>query len=316
MKVFISWSGDLSRSLAVELRDWLPMIVQQVDAWISSRDIDPGKRWALVLGRELEQSDFAVICLTRENRNSSWILFEAGAVARSLEARVVPLLFGIEASELDGPLAQFQSLEADEAGIRRLTSSLYDASSSRLDERKRDVVFSKLWPILGDRLASLMEQQRRETYVQSPQDLVEDVAERVNVVPSADVLERLGEERERLARELDYLNAQEEELTRQDAHFSLLQRAIEPTEHRLGRVDATLKKVLDRTVAQLKPSQISMLRSLVTPTQVGVVRPLDQAIVGQQREDLEALKRLGVVAVRDDGRHVVHDMIAAYVSTM
>ena len=73
MKVFISWSGSLSRALAVELREWLPMVVHQVDAWISGRDIDPGQKWALVLGQKLAESDFAIICLTAENRQAPWI---------------------------------------------------------------------------------------------------------------------------------------------------------------------------------------------------------------------------------------------------
>lgn len=315
MKVFISWSGDLSRSLAVELRDWLPMVVHQVDAWISSRDLDPGRRWALVLGNELEQSDFAVICLTRENRNSSWILFEAGAVARSLEARVVPLLFGIEASELDGPLAQFQSIAANEVGIRKLTSSLYDSSSSRLDEHQRDVVFAKLWPILEERLASLMEQQQQETRVQSPRDLVDDLAAPAHAAVNADILDRLDEERVRLTRELAYLNTKEEELTRQDAPISLLH-AIEPTEHRLSQVELTLQESLGRAFAMLKPSQIDILRSLVTPTGTRLVTPRGQAISGPHGEDLQALERLGLITVRSDGTEVVHDLILAYVTKM
>jgi hypothetical protein len=289
------------------------MVVHQVDAWISSRDIDPGRRWALALGRELEQSDFAVVCLTRENRNSPWILFEAGAAARSLEARVVPLLLGIGASELDGPLAQFQSLPADEAGMRKLTTTLYDSSSSRLDGRQRDVVFSKLWPILQERLASLMEQQRRVTHVQSPKDLLDDI-ERAHVALDTDILDRLKEERERLTRELAYLTAQEEELTRQDAPISLLERAIEPTERRLGQVETTLKESLDRTFAKLKPSQIKILQSLVTPTGIRVVKPLDQAVSGQRRQDLDGLKKLGLVTVGPDGTEIVHDVISAYVA--
>jgi len=265
MKVFISWSGELSRRLAVELRDWLPMVVQQVDAWISSRNIDPGRRWALVLGRELEQSDFAVICLTPENRNSPWILFEAGAVARSLAARVVPLLFEIDASTLDGPLAQFQSVPADEAGIRKLVGTLFDSGSSKLEIRQRDAVFDKLWPIFQDRLASLVDQQRRTTHVQSAKDLVVEFAESPQAVASADVLQRLKDERERLTRELEYLNAQEETLTQQDAPFSLVERAIEPTQHRLGEVNITLKQLLDRVFAKLRPSQIALLRNLIAP---------------------------------------------------
>src|SRR5258708_1755565 len=120
VKVFISWSGDLSRALAVELRQWLPMVVHQVDAWISGREIGPGQRWALALGRELAESHFGIICLTADNLESPWILFEAGAVSRSLEARVVPLLFGIKPSDLAGPRAQFQSVQADRSEERRV----------------------------------------------------------------------------------------------------------------------------------------------------------------------------------------------------
>jgi hypothetical protein len=47
-----------------------------------------------------------------------------------------------------------------------------------------------------------------------------------------------------------------------------------------------------------------------------VVKPLDEALFGQRREDLKALERLGLVAVRADGTEVVHDVISGYVSKM
>ena len=289
------------------------MVVQQVDPWISGRDIDPGRRWALVLGRELEQSDFAVICLTSENRNSPVLSSEAGAVARSLAARVVPLLFGIDASHLDGPLAQFQSVPADEAGIRKLVSTLFESSSSKLEERQRDAVFGKLWPIFQDRIGSLVEQQRRATHVQSAKDLVDELVESPQVVATADVLQRLKEERERLTRELVYLNAQEEKLTQQDAPFSLVERAIEPTEHRLGDVNMTLKKLLDQVFAKLKPSQIEVLRTLVTPGGTRVVTSLNKSLSTQRNEDLVALSRLALIHVGEDGTEIAHDLISDYV---
>jgi hypothetical protein len=44
MRVFISWSGEPSRSIAQALGDWLPMVVQHVEAWMSDMDIESGGR--------------------------------------------------------------------------------------------------------------------------------------------------------------------------------------------------------------------------------------------------------------------------------
>ncbi len=94
MKVFISWSGKRSNALAVALKGWLPLILQYVKPWVSEKDISAGDRWARAIAGELETSNFGILCVTPENLRSEWILFEAGALSKSmLDAKVIPLLF-------------------------------------------------------------------------------------------------------------------------------------------------------------------------------------------------------------------------------
>src|SRR5688572_18638179 len=110
MKVFISWSGERSKAVAVALREWLPDVIQSVHPWLSSEDIDAGLRWNDEVTRELSQTRFGIICLTAENQTAPWILFEAGALAKTIEkTHVVPYLIGLEPTDVQrGPLAQFQ----------------------------------------------------------------------------------------------------------------------------------------------------------------------------------------------------------------
>ena len=121
MKIFISWSGNKSKMIAESLREWLPNIIQSLDPWMSSEDIDKGSRWYVDVISVLEKSHFGIICLTSDNIKSSWIHFEAGALSKALNKSLVcPYLFEIDHSMIEGPLVQFQGTLSTKEDTNRL----------------------------------------------------------------------------------------------------------------------------------------------------------------------------------------------------
>ena len=94
MKVFISWSGSQSKELAEAIREWIPNVIQAVSPYFTPSDIEKGTRWSNDIAKELESSSIGILCITRENIRAPWIMFEAGALSKSLEkTHVCPILF-------------------------------------------------------------------------------------------------------------------------------------------------------------------------------------------------------------------------------
>jgi len=126
VKVFISWSGDEARAFALFLRDWLRGVIQAVKPFMSDEDIAKGTRNMLELGRELEESQFGIVVLTKQNLHAPWINFEAGAISKSVgRGKLVPLLLDVRKSDVVGPLAQFQAADAsDRPDVDRLIQEI------------------------------------------------------------------------------------------------------------------------------------------------------------------------------------------------
>src|SRR4051812_21042192 len=109
MQVFISWSGERSRAVGSTLSSWITDIFHDVHPWMSDHNISAGALWGLELSSVLDTSNFGVLCLTRENIEAPWVLFEAGSLAKAATiARVVPYLFDLSPTDIGPPLAQFQ----------------------------------------------------------------------------------------------------------------------------------------------------------------------------------------------------------------
>ena len=95
MKVFLSWSGSRSHKVALVFRDWLPSVIQEIVPYVSSEDIDKGARWSTDIAKELSDSKFGILCVTRDNINAPWLTFEAGALSKTMDKAFVTRFFSI-----------------------------------------------------------------------------------------------------------------------------------------------------------------------------------------------------------------------------
>lgn len=156
MKVFISWSGERSHALADALHDWLPLVLHYVQPWLSQADIEAGQRWADQVAKELEACNFGILCVTRENVSSPWVLFEAGALAKSMQgSRVIPLLLDLEFRDITGPLAQFQAKKVDRTGLFEVIQSLNQSAQHPVPDARIAQLFDALWPELDKKVNAI-----------------------------------------------------------------------------------------------------------------------------------------------------------------
>lgn len=160
VEVFLCWSGHVARDVAQKLNDWLPCVIQPVRPWYSE-EIARGERWNTAVAQHLERSDFGIICLTPAATVSPWVMFEAGALAKSFDSgrggAVAPLLIGVAEAEVPPPLTAFQTTHPTREGVWRLVRAI----DARLPEAQRvrrlDTVFEAFWPDLGAALDDAVE---------------------------------------------------------------------------------------------------------------------------------------------------------------
>lgn len=176
MKVFISWSGTRSKALASALREWLPMVLQYVEPFVSDKDIAAGERWAQTIAGELEASNFGIICITPENLNSEWVLFESGALSKSmLDGKVIPLLLGLELSDLSGPLSQFQAQKVSETGFVEVIRAINKVAEKPASQKIVDQLVPNLWPTLSETLAKIPEKAPTEKHKRQTHEVLEEL---------------------------------------------------------------------------------------------------------------------------------------------
>ena len=104
------------------------------------------------------------------------MLFEAGALAKSMQgARVIPLLFNLEFSDISGPLAQFQAKKFERSGLAEVVHSVNQAADQPVPEDRARQLFSALWPELEKQLNTVPEEAPSEKHMRPQHEILEEL---------------------------------------------------------------------------------------------------------------------------------------------
>jgi hypothetical protein len=186
MKLFISWSGEASKTVANALRDWITLIINDVQPWVSDEDIAKGAHWPKDLQQELRDARFGVICITPQNVSEPWVLFEAGALSKAIDqadVRVCPYLLGLETTDLRPPLGHFSAAKADRADTLKLVRSINDAVKASdglyLPTEKIELAFNMWWPDLEKKLAAIPVAAGKTPKRRDEREILEEILELV-----------------------------------------------------------------------------------------------------------------------------------------
>ncbi|CEN45690.1 TIR domain-containing protein [Capnocytophaga canis] len=157
MKIFISWSGETSQKIASLIKDFIPKVIQSAKPYYTPDDIEKGMKWETEINQHLAKCTMGLICLTKDNTNKPWILFEAGALSNRLEkAKVCPILFGINKAEVTGPLSTFQLTEFTRDDFLKLIKSINNSLDESIDETNLIEIYNAFFSSLEKEIKNII----------------------------------------------------------------------------------------------------------------------------------------------------------------
>jgi hypothetical protein len=184
MDVFLSWAGDSSKALATLMYEFLPVVVQECVPWMSAYDILAGQPWDPQLEAALKRAAFGVLCITPQNQASTYLHYEAGAIANQVggQNRVCPLLIGgLTPPQLAQPLGRFQGKLADEQGIWELVQSLNTIAERPIEGPRLRKAFEGQWVQLQTEIAAI-KLDTTAPIRRSPEDLLDETLQHIRIL--------------------------------------------------------------------------------------------------------------------------------------
>jgi hypothetical protein len=158
MEVFISWSGGPAKTVANELREWLPVVHQAVQPWFSEQDIAAGSVWRDEVREALKRAAFCIVCVTKGSAVSPWVNYEVGAIHEGFQKPVCPYVIGDDVSSLVGlPLSHLQAVAATLEGTLKMMRSLNVKAQQPLQEKLLERAVKANWKDLAKVLSRHVE---------------------------------------------------------------------------------------------------------------------------------------------------------------
>lgn len=188
MKVFISWSMERSQKVSEAIREWLPLILNgPLDLFVSSKDIAPGQRWQHIIKGQLE-ANYALACVTRENQREPWLNFEAGAIGKNAESRVMVIALDLAKGEVENPLGQFQSVEWNKDEMLLVLTALNKLSDSPKEDEVLRELFDTFWPKIDAIVKTILDRREETTPVRrTAESMLEELLETVRATARSSV---------------------------------------------------------------------------------------------------------------------------------
>lgn len=159
VKVFLSWSKDLSHDVALYFASWLPGVIQECSSPFISSDIDKGEPWFETITGNLGSTDLGLVFITAENQDAVWLNFEAGAMLNKFgKSGVCPILVGVKKGDYHGPLKNLQLTElTDEGDVKQLLGTINKKCANPLDQPILDKMLGVFWSDLQTNIAKLIQ---------------------------------------------------------------------------------------------------------------------------------------------------------------
>ena len=123
--IFISWSGEKSREIALLLAKWLMSVLQVLRPWVSDNNIESGAIWFQRICENLKSTSNSIIVVTKENKVNPWIMFEAGAASKGDDANMVTVFaVDLRPEDVPQPLGHFNCVTPTREKMRKFVFDL------------------------------------------------------------------------------------------------------------------------------------------------------------------------------------------------
>jgi hypothetical protein len=166
------------------LKSLLESVFQRAVQVFISAEISPGENWVQCIQEELKEAQIGIVCLTHDNFQAPWLLFEAGAVAIALGSHrgLVPYAVDVLPNEADrSPLAMFQRVPSDHDGTYRLVETLNKVRNDPEDPKNLQRYFDKWWPDLEATLNNLPAPMSDQAALEDRQ-ILENILRKITVL--------------------------------------------------------------------------------------------------------------------------------------